>query len=115
MSPRLRIEKEDSDLDWVLKVDRKTLPDLETLYFDFSFTRSLGGLDNIPPSDIPSARDCAERMKCLSLKRLALMNINLGFGGIVVENDRENFGKLCKGGLELGAEIVTEVDNSKEW
>lgn len=108
-------ETEASDWNWILKVDWETLPDLETLYLDFSCTGPWSGWDDVPLSVIPSVKDCAKGMKCLSLKKLVLMNVSLGPGGIDVEEEKRKFERLWKGAFGDEGELVVVMDDKGKW
>jgi hypothetical protein len=112
-----RATSAESDWDWVLKVDWKILPDLEVLYLDFQGTAELERWQNLPWAHLATVRCCAERMKCLNLKKLVLMNVNLDppySAGEEAEFNKE-FGRLWRGALAPDGELVIQFDDSTDW
>jgi hypothetical protein len=109
-----------STWDWMFKIDWTSLPDLEILYLDFKGLGLMNTTDWGNGWDLalfPSVISCAERMKCLSLKKLVLMNVDYGYGerGILGAAEKEEFKALWRGALASDGDLDIKVDDSRIW
>ena len=109
---RATTEPGSSDWDWVLEVNWKTLPDLEEVCLDLMGMNDLRQWGHDP---IPIVEECVERMRCLSLKKLVLMNVSLGLLSHLAGDGKRRFGKLWRKAMGERGEIVVLMDDSKEW
>ena len=108
-------EAEISDWDWMFQVDWAALPCLEELYLDFSCTAPLDGLAGGPASASEGVREGAERMGCLRLRKLVLMNVCPEPWWADRELLEERLRRLFSGALEEKAEFVVGIDHRIQW
>jgi hypothetical protein len=106
---RATTSPEYSDWDWVLKIDWKSLPNLEILYLDMKGMEALRPWDHTNRLVLASIRECMDEMKCLRLKKLVLMNL------VVAEEVKEEWGKLFVDALAPEGVVEVHVDESYIW
>lgn len=106
---RATTSPEFSDWDWILKLDWKSLPDLEILYLDLKGMEAVKPWGHANGRVLRSIMECVDQMKCLSLKKLILMNL------VAAEAEKEDWRNLWRDALGLGGEIEVYIDESRIW